>query len=121
MEIPAEIVQKWQSVWKKICNMAYGDSSNISFVCVPLDEHEYREILKYKTEKYVNYDQIMLDHMWQKISSVKDENGNFPEAKVFPDLKEIYVPRVLFETMGVFQWFQHSFPNCTIMFWEDSM
>lgn len=119
MEVPSKTVQKWQAVWHQICNMAYINSENTKTLSIPVEG--YKELLEYKMKNYVNYEEILLDHTWQKFSLIKDENGDFLEAKVCPDLTEIYVPRILFETMGVFQWFQHSFPNCKILFWEDDM
>jgi len=54
-------------------------------------------------------------------SARRDPDGNYVDPVVVPELKEIYVPRILFTCLGVFTWFRHSFPNCQILFWEDDM
>ena len=118
MEIPEEIVQKWQAIWKQVCDMSYRRENITSIIYVPISE--YTTLLEYRKHS-TNFDKITLDCEWQKISVILDKHGDFLEALIVPELKEIYVPRILFEAIGVYPWFKHSFPNCTIVFWEDDL
>lgn len=118
MEVPREVINKWQAVWQQICDMAYHRKNLSSKIIV--DRIGYSELMKY-TINSENFDLITLDHIWKQVSSTKNADGYPLEALVIPELLEIYIPRILFETLGVFQWFKHSFPNCVISFWEDDM
>lgn len=73
-----------------------------------LNEHYF-----YERNKCSNFEEITLDHMWKQYS-----HGH-GDAMVVPELLRIYVPRSLFECLGVYSWFKYSFPNCVIQFWED--
>ena len=118
MEVPQAIIDKWQAVWQQICDMAYH-RKNVSTGII-VESIGYSEIMKY-TINCKNFDLITLDHTWKQVSSTKNSDGSPLEALVIPELLEIYIPRILFETLGVYQWFKHSFPNCVICFWEDVM
>jgi len=117
MEVPQETVQKWQAIWQQICDMAYFRKNITDKVVIPMND--YTTILKYKTSRYQNFHELTFDYQWQKNSSIRDESGYYLEALVVPELKEIYVPRILFQSMGVLNLFKHSFPNCLVLFWED--
>jgi hypothetical protein len=56
-----------------------------------------------------NIEELTLDFQWQKYQRLK--------PLVIPELKYICVPKILFESLGVYSWFQYSFPNCKIEFW----
>ena len=119
MEVPQETIQKWQAVWQQIFDMAYLRKNITNKVVVPMND--YNTLLKYKEYRCTNFNELTFDYQWQKNSSIRDENNYYPEALVVPELKEIYVPRILFDSMGVFHLFKHSFPNCLILFWEDGL
>jgi hypothetical protein len=119
MEVPQETVEKWQAIWRQVCDMAYYRKNITTMIIVPICD--YSTLVGYSRSGCTNFEQITLDYEWQKISSVRGENGDCLDALVVPELTEMYVPRILFETLGVFPWFQHSFPNCTILFWEDEL
>jgi hypothetical protein len=119
MEIKREVVERWQMVWNNICNMAYYRKGIVTYVTT--DSIEYNNILRYHSLKSSNFDEITLDHTWKKYSSIKNNNGDFLEPLVVPEVQEIYIPRVLFDTLGIHEWFKHSFPNCSISFWEDDI
>lgn len=87
---------------------------------VSVEKTSYSEVLKYMINAK-NFDLITLNHTWSQASLVKNADGLPVEPFVVPELREIYVPRILFETLGVYTWFKHSFPNCSILFWEDDM
>lgn len=67
----------------------------------------YDELLKLK-----NLEELTLDFQWKNYQQLK--------PLIIPELKYIYVPRILFESLGVYAWFKYSFPNCKIEFWEKS-
>ena len=117
MRVPKGKVKQWQSMWQHICDMAYYRKNITDTLYV--SENDYTSLLKYRMSNCKNFHKLTLDYEWQKISNLRDDNGDFLEPLVVPELKQIYVPRILFESVGVYPWFKHSFPNCTIMFLED--
>jgi hypothetical protein len=116
MEIKREVVDRWQMVWNNICNMAYYRKGIVKNITT--DPLEYNNILRYHSLKSSNFDEITLDHTWKKYSSMKNNDGEFLEALVVPELEEIYVPRLLFDSLGINEWFKTSFPNCLVSYWE---
>jgi hypothetical protein len=118
MEVPQETTKKWQAVWQQICDMAYFRKNITDKLVLPIND--FTMLLKYKASHCVNFHELTFDYQWQKNSSIRDNNNYYLEALVVPELKEIYVPRILFHSMGVFNLFKHSFPNCLILFWEDT-
>jgi hypothetical protein len=118
MEVPQDVIDTWQSVWRQVCDMAYYRKNVTTHIHI--NERNYPELLEYmKNAK--NFDQITLDYTWAQTSSVKNADGTHIEVCVVPELLDICVPRILFETLGVYSWFKHSFPKCVILFWEDDM
>jgi hypothetical protein len=93
--------------------MAYFRENIVETIVLPPEN--YDELKRYKSKE------ITLEHTWKSWSRLRDSNGAYLDAQVVPELKEIYVPRILFETIGVYAWFNHSFPNCSILFWEDDL
>jgi hypothetical protein len=118
MEVPQDVINKWQPIWQQICDMAYSRKNIVPTVSI--EKFNYSDLLGYMLNSR-NFDQITLDYTWKQTTSRKNTDGTPVEVFVVPELREIYVPRILFETLGVFQWFKHSFPNCSILFWEDEM
>jgi len=116
MEIPQHVIDKWQSIWRDVCGMAYFSLGTVSKIIISKEDSE---ILKYSNAS--NFEELTLEYTWKKVSNTRDENRDFIEPSVVPEFEEIYVPRALFETSGVYQWFKFSFPNCKILFWEDDM
>lgn len=107
-----DVVKKWQSVWDQVCLMAYEHRNITDKIIVHPDSP--MEQYFYERNKCSNAEEITLDHMWQKYSYSGDN------VFVIPELQRIYVPRSLFECLGVYAWFKYSFPNCVIDFWEDA-
>jgi len=112
MKIPQLTVEKWQILWQQICDMSYYRKNIVEEI--KTDVSEYDDLYKYQ-----NFNEITLEYIWKFNSSFKNVDGEYLQALVVPELKNIYVPRFLFETLGVFEWFKYSFPNCKILFWED--
>ena len=111
MELPSqELCDKWQSFWYDLCRMAYYRENIVRVLEIYDDADDY---------KNCNYIQLTLDFAWRNISEELDSEGKFVEPQVVEELEELYVPRLLFETLGVYTWFKYSFPNCKIHFWEE--
>lgn len=118
MDIPQDVINKWQVIWQGICHMAYN-RKDISHT-VLVEKFNYNEILGYMINAK-NFEEITLDYTWKQVSSQKNQDGTYIQPLVVPEVKNMYVPRILFDCPGVFHWFQHSFPNCSISYWEDEM
>jgi hypothetical protein len=119
MDIPSEEVKRWQSIWHKVCDMAYHRRNVLTTITIVPEQGEYSKLIEYHA-KY-DIEPIKLDFIWKRVSQLRDENNAFLQPLVVPELREIYVPRLLFESKGVYAWFKHSFPNCVLFFWEDQM
>lgn len=105
-----EIILEWQAFWSRLCTMAYTREDIAEELCVYPKTNN--EAVFYERNCCSNLDTLHLDHMWEKYSK------QYHEALVVPELKKIHVPRALFECLGVYKWFEYSFPNCEITFWE---
>ena len=112
MELTNEQIKKWQTVWQRVCNLAFFRKDIVTRIIVDYTD----DIKKYMSCR--NFEEITLDYTWKIYSSIKDENGNYIEALVVPELEQLCVPHAIFEALGVYAWFKHSFPNCVISFWE---
>jgi hypothetical protein len=98
----------WQETWQRLCDMAYYRKNVVSeFIVDGLLGDLEQELLESN-----NVEELTLDFQWQKYQQLK--------PLVIPELKYIYVPKTLFESLGVYSWFRYSFPNCKIEFWENS-
>ena len=96
-------MQTWQSVWEKICKMTYEEDT------------PYESIIIYPGQIKMSYEEEdTLDYTWRIYS--KKHGLKIPVT--VPEFKELYVPRHLFLSLGIKQWFQHSFPNCKVDLWE---
>ena len=106
-----DIVEKWQGFWTRLCDMGYRRENLVEeLVMNPTSSMEDRF---YEKNSCKNVDDLTLDHTWKAYSK------QYKDALVVPELKRIYVPRSLFECLGVYAWFQYSFPNCKIEFWGE--
>jgi len=95
----------WQETWQRLCDMAYYRKNVVSeFVVDGLLGDLEHELLESE-----NIEELTLDFQWQKYQRLK--------PLVIPELKYICVPKILFESLGVYSWFRYSFPNCKIEFW----
>jgi hypothetical protein len=97
--------EMWQETWKKLCDMAYYRKNVVSEI---VTDGTYEELLQSK-----NIEEMSLDFQWKNYNSLK--------PLVINELKYIFVPKILFESLGVYAWFRYSFPNCRIDFWEMEM
>jgi hypothetical protein len=113
MELTNEQIKKWQIIWHRVCALSFFRKDIVSQIIIDNQE----DIKKYRSSR--NFEEITLDYTWKFYSSLKDQNGNYIEPLVVPELEKIYVPHALFEALGVYAWFKYSFPNCVISFWED--
>ena len=85
--------------WNTLCDMAYRNGPRVEEIVISVFD-----IPK-------NHDHLTLEYTWKNAS----KNGGEPD--VVPELKKLYAPHMLFECIGVYQWFSHSFPNCEIYLW----
>lgn len=106
-----ETVDEWQQLWKSICEMAYCQT--YVFEEIITKPHFSEKV----DTKFYNRDQtgITLDFIWKQYSNHYGTKMPF----VIPMFKRLHVPRALFEELGVYSWFDYSFPNCKITFWEE--
>ena len=113
MELTNEQIKKWQAVWHRVCGLAFFRKNIVTKIIV--DDTD--DIKHYRSCR--NFEEVTLDYTWKFYSSLRDENGNYIDTLIVPELEQIYVPHALFEALGVHSWFKHSFPNCVISFWEE--
>lgn len=107
--VTEKATQMWQAVWTSLCDMAYHQK-NIKEEIFIVPENYYD---LYMWSKYdPNFDKLTLDYTWSKYNSVG-------EPSAVEKLRHIYVPRILFESLGVSTFFKVCFPNCQVSFWED--
>ena len=119
MDKRKSLTKKWQLIWKHLCDMAYYRKNISSQLLIPI--HDYGSLEKMKNSNSEKFYKMTLDYTWNKISKRRDPEGNFIEPQVVPELTYMYVPRFLFEELGIYMWFKFSFPNCVIHFWEEEM
>ena len=135
MEIPlfingntfeAQTIEQWQYVWDKVCKMAYEKTDICEKIITrPGFIHLNGEVINNKTElehsreyeraQPLNTYFLTLDNIWKQYSTF--HGVKMPE--IIPEFKELVVPRALFESIGIDNWFRYSFPNCTVKFWEN--
>ena len=135
MEIPLIVYEKmyqydtiagWKRVWETICQMAYEKTGVCEKIItkpgymrvngvenLKCSEAEHSRV--YLNKENSNDYSISLDVLWKYYSN--QYGSQMPH--VIPELKEIHVPRILFDTIGVRAWFNYSFPNCRIFFWDE--
>jgi hypothetical protein len=118
-----ETVKAWQSIWEAICIAAYGDIYDIQeeLIVNPealivkdteiiRDDREFVHTGIYNCRNPYNYYELTLDHTWKKFEG---------EPKIVKSLRHLHVPRILFEDLGVRQWFAYSFPRCRVTYWDE--
>ncbi len=119
-------VDAWQNVWDKICRMAYDGKDvcesiitrpgimHVNGRVVP-DKRESAHSHEYSRGDPINSYFLTLDNIWKQYSQFHGTQ----DPKVIPEFKELIVPYSLYECLGVQQWFEHSFPNCKVYFWNE--
>jgi len=118
MEIPQNIVEKWQNIWQNICNMAYFRKNVVNEYFIVDDHAEYLDLVYYSSNAS-NFELITFDYTWKQIDSIRNPDGSMREPLVVPELEKVYIPYILFNGLGTYTFFNYSFPNCKIVFWED--
>ena len=104
-----DVINQWQRLWNTLCQMAYTREGIVEELCVYPSSNN--EAAFYERNSCDNFEQLTLDYVWTEYSK------KFHTVLEVPELKKIYVPRALFECLGVYKWFEYSFPNCEIKFW----
>lgn len=90
----------WQSIWQQICEMAYENTNPVEKIIIEPTDFEDKE-------------ENTLTYTWKQYSK---KHGPIMPGVVY-ELKELYVPKSLFEDLGIYSWFRYSFPNCKISYW----
>ena len=107
--IPEDHVKGWQLVWTMILNMTYHGTDILpSFnVDLPFDK-------EWKNES--NFEEVTFEYMWKRYSKLKDKNGNILEPKPVNELKNLAIPRFLFDCLGSSVFMTYCFPNCKVTY-----
>ena len=106
-----DTVVAWQKVWDKLFRMAYlreGIVDKINTMPTRSDDLDF-----YNKRNPKNYYEITLDYCWKEFCRIHKDS-----LHVVPELKELHVPECLFNCLGVWSWFEYSFPNCKVTFWK---
>jgi len=86
--------------WRtQICNMAYYRQDIVSDLMV------------------AHRNGPTLDSVWDIYSKIKIDD-EYIGVHVVPELKKVYVPAELFDSLGIYAWFSYCFPNCVITTWS---
>lgn len=111
-----EAVERWQSIWKHLLDMAYFRKNISDRILVDMsDVNDIRKWARYDMDFYL----LTFDYVWQEYAQQRDVEGGFLVPKVVPELRELFVPAILFETLGSMTFMKQVFPNCRISFWEE--
>jgi hypothetical protein len=113
MDLPPKVVRKWQKLWHDLCEIAYHKGERVSSITTEFSEEEYAMFVNAHNTNPAELQRISLEIIWKRYGRT--------EPNVVNELESIYVPRILFECLGVYPWFEYSFPNCKIEFWETEM
>jgi hypothetical protein len=107
-----QTIREWQKVWKAVCEMGYNpEAKQYTSIVVHSETSDAIDGNLYGYYTVQNQHLICLDTVWRdydRLTPIINKN-----------LKTIYVPRVLFNCMGVINWFHFSFPNCEVKFWNE--
>lgn len=122
-----ETVRDWQYTWETICLMTYENKEIVreivtkpgimvihGMVNTSKLEYEHSEI--YEKRIPINDEEITLDYMWKMFSN---KHKDMQDLYIIEDFKHLHVPRALFENIGIKKWFEYSFPNCKVTYWNE--
>lgn len=115
MEVPQDVIESWQSTWRRLLDMAYHNKNVTSQFWA--DNSSYDQLYLW-SKNARNFDSIRFETVWHKYD-VKDSSGNYIDPKSVLEVEHIYVPRILFECLGVNTFLEVCFPNARISYWED--
>jgi hypothetical protein len=108
-EIDPIIVDKWKTVWRQLCDMAYYRKNIVEkLIVLPKSAHD---ATIYKKAGFKNEKDICFDTVWKEYSHVGS-------IQVVPELKELYVPFDLLICPGIWAFMDTCFPNCKIQVWD---
>ena len=113
MDLPVKVVRKWQKIWHDLCEMSYNKGERVSSILIEFSKEEYDIFVNAYNTNPSEFDKICLERIWKRYDRV--------EPKIVKELNSMYVPRILFETIGAYTWFAYSFPECKLKFWEEDM
>lgn len=71
------------------------------------------------SKSHSDFERLTFDYMWKSYSHLSGSNSKYIEPTEVPEFESLFVPRILFDTLGVNTLFKKVFPNCEIQYWED--
>lgn len=105
-----ETVLDWQKVWNTLLRMAYLREGIVDRLAVLTSQVD--DLCFYERQSAKNYYEITFEYSWREFCKTHKDS-----IHVVPELKEVYVPKCLFQCPGVWALFNYSFPNCKVIFW----
>lgn len=114
-EVPQDVIKKWQDTWKCLLDMAYH-RKNVTHQFW-IDNTHYDDLYHW-SKNASNFEEIQFITTWRKYD-VKDSSGGYVDPLCSPELKHMYVPRLLFYCVGVGMFLDECFPECELTYWED--
>ena len=109
-------IERWQGFWRRLLGMAYERSNITDQLFAESCGEDSQNLNIWKLHYKAEF--LTFEYMWKKYSQRRDENGNYIQPLVVPELKFLYVPFHLFQCVGVDSFMKHCFPNCTVSYWE---
>lgn len=101
----------WRNVWNALCEMGYNpQATQYSSIVVRSETSDKDDANAYGFYTVSNQHLICLNESWREYDR--------KTPIINRELKYLYVPRVLFECLGVRNWFRHSFPECEVEYWS---
>lgn len=108
-------MREWQALWQTVCEMAYNPSSH-QYDIIHTFSHYSNEIedlhmYTINSHRINNHNLLCFEHIW------KEYKKKMPIINTH--LKELYVPRLLIQSVEAQEFIRQTFPNCTIIFWAE--
>jgi hypothetical protein len=108
-----DTIKQWQDVWKKLCSLAYNNldrETDKITVFSSVSEAEDDAFYERNSTRIRNHHLLCFDQIWRSYDSMT--------PTVNTTLRYIYVPRVLFDVLGINSFMKEVFPNCEVVFWK---
>lgn len=114
--IPQETIQRWQSIWKKLLDMAYHQKGIETELFIQnTDYHDLYIWCRNEPDFY----KLTFEHAWEKYNYLRDPFGVFIEPTQINGLQRMYIPNLLFDCIGINTFKKTCLSDCEISYWED--
>ncbi len=114
--IPTDVIAKWKSTWCQLLDMAYHGKNVSAYLFV--NNFNYHDLYVWSKNE-PEFEKLTFDYYWKQYSQLRGSNGAYLEPNIVPELKEMYIPRILFNTIGINTFIKICIPTCSITYWED--